>query len=483
MLLLFAVLLWSCENDELPEPVRTMPDEIRPYVDRFMWEAQQRGIFPDTSMLSIEFERNLTLKGEDRKVLGLCTRSNNLHQIKFDTLTSLWLLSGYLGREEIVFHELGHCLLGRPHRDDKFISGDYASIMRSAGLLQYSDLEIYNSLLGLPVAPKAHRREYYLHELFNEDTSEPCWADSNRIPPYPVKYFNDGFILDQDYRDLWIDNEGHLWLFGGGNNYRYQNGAFVQLLTNVGIFAMNNSAGGQLWVAGVKDGQSFIGVYRSGVLEIRYNQDQLPGEMDLIDQILIDDLDRVWISDWFGNLGVSSESGFDLVDLPGEERVTVMEKGPDNKIYLLKEGLFYVVENASSFIQYESQNSDLPTSFFRRLKVDRNGTAWLQPTGSSYILNFNPDRSVKRINLNEVNLSRIGINDLFSDHQGDIWVATSNGLRKWEGHTFSEYCTYNSGFKIIDFSRILASGNGDVWSVAKDPATKANTLILAQTGN
>jgi streptogramin lyase len=272
-------------------------------------------------------------------------------------------------------------------------------------------------------------------------------------------------------------------VYGGENNYRYQNGAFIQQLPNVGINAMSNSRQGQLWISGYSEGQAFIGVYQSGGLEIRYNQAQLPGALGLINQILIDDLDRIWISDWLGNLFVSSAGeDFDQVDLPAEERVSVMEKGPDNKIYLLKGGLFYVVENALSFVQYGSQNSDLSTSIFRKLKVDKNGIAWLQPTGSSYMLIFNPDHSVQRINHIEVNLPQIRINDLFSDHHGDIWMATTNGLRKWEGNAFSEYCTYNSGFKIIDFSRILASGNGDVWSVAKDPLTNTNRLILAQTG-
>jgi hypothetical protein len=230
-----------------------MPDKLRPYVDRFMWEAQKRGIFPDTSKLSIEFERNLKLEDDDRKVLGLCTRSSNLNQVKLDTLTTLWLLSGYLGREEIVFHELGHCLLGRRHRDDKFISGDYASIMRSVGLLQYSNLDNYNTLFGLPMLEKAHRREYFLDELFNENTPEPCWADSNRVPPYPVKYFKDDFIVNRNYSNLWIDGQGGLWVYGGENNYRYQNGAFIQQLPNVGINAMSNSRQGQLWISGYSE--------------------------------------------------------------------------------------------------------------------------------------------------------------------------------------------------------------------------------------
>ncbi|GJM28249.1 MAG: hypothetical protein DHS20C17_08840 [Cyclobacteriaceae bacterium] len=456
---------------------------MRQYVDRFMWEAQKRGVFPDTTRLSFEFDRNIELGDPDLPVIGLCTRTDNLNQVTLDTLNALWLLSGYLGKEEIVFHELGHCLLGRHHRDDKFESGDFASIMRSVGLLQYGDLDNYNGLFTNPTGLRAHRREYYIEELFNENTSAPCWSDSNRVPPYPVTYFANDFIVNRDYRRLWIDANDNLWLYGGEKNYSYQHGAFIQELPGVQIASMNSSQSGETWVAGEIDEQKIIGIYKSGTLEIIYNQSQLPNEMGPIDQFLIDDSDRVWISDLYGNLYVNSSDGFDLVALPSQVRLSAMEKGPDNKVYVLKEGLFYVVENAATPVQFGKQNSDLPTSLFRNMKIDRDGVVWLQPGGSSdYLLQFNPDQSVKRINLIDAEIIGIRINQLASGADGTIWIATTNGIRKWENQSFSAYCKYNTGFRLLNFRQVLVASNGDIWSSARDPATQENLLVLSEAG-
>jgi hypothetical protein len=61
-----------------------------------------------------------------------------------------WKNSSRWGREWLVFHELGHCVLDRDHRDDKFGVNCPASIMHS-----YANSFCYKDY-----------RNYYVKELF-----------------------------------------------------------------------------------------------------------------------------------------------------------------------------------------------------------------------------------------------------------------------------------------------------------------------------
>ncbi len=63
-----------------------------------------------------------------------------------------------------MFHELGHMVLDRFHRDDRLPNNSYASLMVSRGTA------------GFYVGNAANRRTYYLDELFDEETPVPGWA-------------------------------------------------------------------------------------------------------------------------------------------------------------------------------------------------------------------------------------------------------------------------------------------------------------------
>jgi len=67
----------------------------------------------------------------------------------------------------LVFHELGHAILLREsHRNDRFQSSDYASIMVSESWL-LDDFYIQDLT----------KRAYYIDELFDPATPAPDWAE------------------------------------------------------------------------------------------------------------------------------------------------------------------------------------------------------------------------------------------------------------------------------------------------------------------
>lgn len=82
--------------------------------------------------------------------IGMC-RMNGSGRNSVDLSTSAWNKGSEAFREMLVFHELGHCLLGRGHKNTSHSDGRRESLMNSY---------IFDSRVYL-----AHRDEY-LKELF-----------------------------------------------------------------------------------------------------------------------------------------------------------------------------------------------------------------------------------------------------------------------------------------------------------------------------
>ncbi len=98
-----------------------------PYFQRFEEQAAQRGISINLNQLELTGDLE-DLPGEN--VGGQCTwHSNNPNHITIDL--PLFNDLSDLYREFIIFHELGHCVLNRDHREDSDQQGNCVSLMRS----------------------------------------------------------------------------------------------------------------------------------------------------------------------------------------------------------------------------------------------------------------------------------------------------------------------------------------------------------------
>ena len=474
-------LLVSCDQDEVPIPAGVIPDNMQPIVDRFVQEAEMRGIAIDVSSLTIEFDSDIPGGNTPGSVVGICSRIGNQELIRIDTLNSLWLLSGNLGKEEILFHELGHCMLDRAHKDATLVSGDFSSIMRSIGLLQYGDLNNFTSLFTGPVGIKAHRRDYYIDELFDQATSAPCWSDSTMVSPYPVRIYKDDFIVNNRAGNLWVDPDGQLWTFGRGENFINTNGSFRSILPGIDITSLTHDNSGTVWFAANIASMPVIGTYNDDTYEIKFTVDDIPGSFDRIDQIVIDDLNRIWISENNANLLVNSGDGFESVVTPNESRIFRMKKAPNNSVYALRGGQFYMFQDPETFTRLDQSNSDLPSDFFWNFEIGKDGTVWLLPNASSsHLIRLSPDSQVSIYDFYQINLAQLRITDMATDPSGRLWVATANGVKRWEGGAFSDFCQYNTGIPALNLNRIVIGNEGNVWLLGRDPLTLVRQLIRSQ---
>lgn len=155
-----AIIIFSSGCGLIPEtrPAGTIEPAFLPYVVYFADKAgENRVSIGDLYSLSV----NMALDEHFSKdTVGTCQRNKNSQQIYIKK--SYWDKASLSGREELIFHELGHCLLGMNHDTSIVQARDY-----STGELLGYDLPA--SIMSPNVLwDKAYEqnREQYIKQLF-----------------------------------------------------------------------------------------------------------------------------------------------------------------------------------------------------------------------------------------------------------------------------------------------------------------------------
>lgn len=151
----------------LPPPVSvsdlyTGPAEVAAYVQKFVDDAriQGRDVTPDMKNPKLEIQlASLTSYGSS--VIGLCETGGGRRRVTFSP--TFWSSVNDTQRELLAHHELGHCVLYRPHRNDVLASGAYASIM-------------YPIIMANSTYKNAY--DYYQEELFAQTVLASGAADA-----------------------------------------------------------------------------------------------------------------------------------------------------------------------------------------------------------------------------------------------------------------------------------------------------------------
>ena len=123
LLILLAIL--SCGKEDEPQFLIDAP--LQEYFDRFKAEAALRNQVIDFEAMMISGDVRLI---GTPNVIGQCGHTEREPNVvivdKF-----YWDSASDLDREFLIFHELGHCALGRGHLDDSDGQGHCISIMTS----------------------------------------------------------------------------------------------------------------------------------------------------------------------------------------------------------------------------------------------------------------------------------------------------------------------------------------------------------------
>ena len=101
---------------------------------------------------------------------------------------------------------------------------------------------------------------------------------------------------------------------------------------------------------------------------------------------------------------------------------------------------------------------------------DRDGGLWVGPAGRG-IVHIHQGRT--DVFSQSDGLSGDDIYDLFEDREGNIWVATINGLDRFRELPVVTYST-NQGLSGIPWGGILAAREGSVWFATLDGLNRLN---------
>jgi hypothetical protein len=165
------MLLTGCSKDGDLIAVYDVPAEYQPFVDTFIYEASIRG--HSIKINNLVIRNDYTMEGPH------CAGCNSTDiRKRFQKIISInsnircWLTVEQ--QEVLLFHELGHCVLGRDHDNGRLPNGDPRSLMHE------NDLGVYSSCV-YPVDNEPcdfrFKRTYYLDELFDEKTPVPDWGN------------------------------------------------------------------------------------------------------------------------------------------------------------------------------------------------------------------------------------------------------------------------------------------------------------------
>lgn len=180
LLLLLSLSLFACQDRDAK--VYQVPAELEPYIEQFVVEAAKRGRRLVVDDLIISYRHNIFTA--NAHAAGICRkRFGHTPIIHIDTTSPNWRASE-MSREQLVFHELCHCLLDRRHRNDTLLNGNFASIMKSSG----------ETLYGPRLT--AFKRDYYLDELFHPATPAPGWAQLSETFETPLSFSDTVYFED-----------------------------------------------------------------------------------------------------------------------------------------------------------------------------------------------------------------------------------------------------------------------------------------------
>ena len=125
--LLLALCTGCITDEEEFDEISSVDSALLPYFTAFQQEAKERGIVIDDSFDEIAgYIENIN----DGQVIGECWwNSHSPNEVRIDR--GYWQEVGTIGREFVVFHELGHCYLDRDHTEASTANGTCVSIMAS----------------------------------------------------------------------------------------------------------------------------------------------------------------------------------------------------------------------------------------------------------------------------------------------------------------------------------------------------------------
>lgn len=167
VLILVSVILASCASSDIigkdeNSTFSLESEEVGIYTRLFSMEAESRGLKIDTARLRVYLVDKFSPDLKKNGVVGLCTYQADKHVVFLDKKRFNEYDS--YQKEMLVFHELGHCLLGLGHDQAANSSGIPLDLMFPSDF----DSSYY-----------AKYRTFYLNRMFNKASKQLKTGESD----------------------------------------------------------------------------------------------------------------------------------------------------------------------------------------------------------------------------------------------------------------------------------------------------------------
>ena len=166
-------LFFSCSKQNINDNI--IDEELRPYVESFIEEANKRGVQLSIDDLDAELVNQISVGNNSYCGYGWFFYQGTLRKrIEIKDSENCWQNRTNIERENLIFHELGHVLLGRVHIDQTFPNQSPKSLMcPSDGPNGCNNFNTYHD--------NERFRSYYLDELFDRNTKDPDFINKDNL--------------------------------------------------------------------------------------------------------------------------------------------------------------------------------------------------------------------------------------------------------------------------------------------------------------
>ena len=291
--------------------------------------------------------------------------------------------------------------------------------------------------------------------------------DGVRIVPWQSP--PDQHLPSTTIRRLFAARDGTLWIGTSNGLASWKNGKLTQYaeLAGLVINALVEDDEGSIWAGtnGPADGK---------LCEIRNGDVRCHPEMGDVGHGVLG-----LYKDRKGNLWVELETGVwrwrpgppEFYAVPGilNGRMQGMADGEDGALLIATTGAVMRLADGKAEVVYPLPAARPGFSRLRMLR-DRDGGLWVAPA-SRGIVHIHQGRTDVFSELD--GLSGDDIYDLFEDREGNIWVATVNGLDRFRELPVVTY-SRNQGLSDIPWGGVLAARDGSVWFATLDGLNRLN---------
>jgi signal transduction histidine kinase/ligand-binding sensor domain-containing protein/DNA-binding response OmpR family regulator len=335
--------------------------------------------------------------------------------------------------------------------------------------------------------------------LYVYDLQQNKYTDIKRRPYDPYS-----LTTNSIYR-LYKDREQGIWLctYAGGINYYSTYQPFTKYYTYPGENVMQGDLVhdictdqyGNLWIATEDAG---VNKYEPGTGKYSHFSPQPGGKGISHVNIhgMIADEDKLWIGNILGTIDVMDIRNGRIINryrLGGSSSASLALSVVNMK--KMKNGSILAATSLGLFI-YNKTNDNFefipqyPSLRIQSILEDHEGVVWVG-TVNYGLYYYNPltGESGKLEHDTIINPGSNTINDIYEDHKHNLWLATLDGLKKYDrqSRTVKRYTLKNGMPGNVSY-RILPDENGNLWIsttnglVCMDPETEKITIYRQEHG-